>query len=146
MHSPDVESATAGKPAGDIAGDFKLISKYLLDAFPPDELVNRYVAAHEILLGDPVAAEWDFVRRHPAALPYLDAAMGVFARSSPMRKKIILAAAILEASPAYADFFLEEIQGIGHVLGDLVWHGTLSLGKLLVGMPILLIARWANGR
>jgi hypothetical protein len=146
LHSPNVEGATAGKPAGDIAGDFKLISKYLLDASPPDELINRYVAAHEILLGDPVAAEWDFVRRHPATLPYLDAAMGVFARSSLMRKKIILAAAILEASPAYADFFLEEVRGTGRVLGDLVWHGTLSLGKLLVGMPILLIARWANGR
>jgi hypothetical protein len=128
------------------AEDFKLIATYLLDAVPPVELVNRYVSAHKSLLGDPTAPEWDFVRRHPGALPFLDAATGVFAPSSLVRKKIILAVAILEATPVYADFFLEEVRGLDRVLGGFFWHGILGLGKLVVGMPILLVARCANER
>jgi len=134
----------AGLPNGSdqrIAADFKLIAGYLIDADPPAELVDRYVAAHSELFGNAVAPEWEFVRRHPRALPYLDAAAGVLARHSLLRKNILLAAAILEASPAYADFFLEEVEGRIRLLGLLAWQGALGVGKLALGAPLLLAAR-----
>ena len=124
-----------------IAADFKLIAGYLIDADPPAELADRYVAAHRELFGDVAAPEWEFVRRHPRALAYLDAAAGVFARQSLLRKKILLAAAILEASPAYADFFLAEVEGRTRILGLLAWQGALGVGKLALGAPLLLAVR-----
>ena len=124
-----------------IAADFKLIAGYLIDPDPPVEMVDRYVIAHRKLFGDVVAPEWEFVRQHPRALPYLDAAAGVLARQSLLRKKILLAAAILEASPAYADFFLAEVEGRIRLLGLLAWQGALGVGKLALGAPLLLAVR-----
>ena len=126
---------------GHAAQDFRLISKYLLDADPPVELVNRYVAAHRKIFGDDVIPEWEFVRRHPRLLPYLDAAAGIFVPRSLLRKKIVLAAAVLEASPAYAEFFLEENENRLQLLGVLFWQGVRSAFKLALGVPLLFLAR-----
>lgn len=123
------------------AEEFSFISRYLMDVDPPPELVNRYVAATRKLLGDAAASEWEFVRRHPRLLPYLDAAAGVFSPRSLLRNKILLAAAILEASPAYAEFFLEEREGRFRVLRVLIWQGLRSAVKLAVGVPLLQLAR-----
>ena len=76
-----------------------------------------------------------------ATLPYLDAAAGVLARQSLLRKKVLLAAAILEASPVYADFFLAEVEGRIRLLGLLAWQGALGVGKLALGAPLLLAIR-----
>jgi nucleoside-diphosphate-sugar epimerase len=124
-----------------IAADFMLIAGYLIDADPPAELTERYVAAHRELFGDVAATEWEFVRRHPRALPFLDAATGMLARQSLLRKKVLLAAAILEASPAYADFFLAEVEGRIRILGLLASQGVLGVGKLALGAPLLFAVR-----
>ena len=124
-----------------IAADFKLIAGYLFDADPPAELTDRYVAAHRELFGDVAAPEWEFVRRHPRALPYLDAATGMLARQSLLRKKVLLASAILEASPAYADFFVAGVEGRIRILGLLAWQSALGVGKLALGAPLLLAVR-----
>jgi nucleoside-diphosphate-sugar epimerase len=124
-----------------IAADFKLIAAYLIDPDPPEEMVDRYVIAHRRLFGDVVASEWEFVRQHPRALPYLDAAAGVFARQSLLRNKILLAAAILEASPAYTNFFLAEVEGRIRLLGLIAGQIALGVGKLALGAPLLLAVR-----
>jgi hypothetical protein len=123
------------------AADFRLIANYLLDRDPPAEMIDRYVAAHRELLGVASSPEWEFVRRHPRALPYLDAAAGMFAPQSLLRKKMLLAGAILEASPAYARFFLAEVEGRARLLGLLLWQGALGVGKLALGAPLLVVAR-----
>lgn len=123
------------------AADFRLIASYLLDADPPPELVNRYVDAHRALLGDEIAPEWEFARKHRAALPYLDAASAVLSPHSLLRKKLLLAAAILEATPVYAHFFLKEHEGPIRVLCYLFWQGICGAAKLSVGAPLLFIAR-----
>jgi hypothetical protein len=123
------------------AADFKLIADYLLDTEPPSEMIERYVAAHRALLGGSSSPEWEFVRRHPRTLPYLDAAAGFLYPQSLLRRKILLAVAILEASPAYAGFFLAEVEGRAHLAALLLWHGALSVAKLALGAPLLLAAR-----
>jgi nucleoside-diphosphate-sugar epimerase len=139
-----LDSSRAGSrnSAGQNTADFKLLlARYLIDADPPAELADRFAAAHRELFGDVAAPEWEFVRQHPRALPYLDAAAGVLAPQSLLRKKILLAASILEASPAYADFFLAEVEGRIRILGLLAWHGVLGVGKLALGAPLLLAVR-----
>jgi NADH dehydrogenase len=128
-----------------LAGECRLFARYLLDVDPPDLLIERYVAAHQRLLGGPEASpscrELRFVHRHPRALPFVDAALGLRDRQSVLRKKILLTAAILEASPLYADFFLERSVDPLRTFLALSWCGFTSAAKLPIGIPLLLLAR-----
>ncbi len=133
--------SSADGSAGGAEEDFRLIARYLLGVEPPAELVNRYAAAQRKLLGDERSAEWEAVRRHPRLLPYLDAATGIWARESLLRRKLLLAAAVLEASPLYAEFFINEIDGRLPVIMVLGWQGARGAIKLVLGLPLLLALR-----
>ncbi|HZO82834.1 MAG TPA: NAD-dependent epimerase/dehydratase family protein [Candidatus Binataceae bacterium] len=137
----DARTNHVGGASGSAADDFRLIARYLLDVEPPPELVERYVAAERKLLGGEASPEWEAVRRHPRLLPYLDAAAGVLARRSLLRRKILLAAAVLEASPAYADFFLAEVDGRAAAVLALLWQGARGAIMLTLGMPLLFVIR-----
>lgn len=129
----------------DLDGECALISRYLIGSEPPQELKDRYRAAHRILLGEDAAESVDpemrFLRRHPWALPYLDAGAAVLRRESTVRKKTILMAAILEATPIHADFFLQPPDPVFKLLCSLFWQGVRAVAKTAVGIPILLVAR-----
>jgi hypothetical protein len=135
-----------GSPgATTLADEFRLFTRYLLGVEPHAELVERYVAAHPHLLGNPDAArscrELAFVHRHPRALPFLDAALAPGRTRSLLRRKIFLASAILETSPAHAEFFLDDSHGPLRTLVTLGWNGLASVVKLAIGLPLLLLAR-----
>ncbi len=126
---------------GMIAADFRRIARYLIDVDPEPELVRRYLDAHKLLLGGVPCSEINYVRRHPAALPYLDAAAGVLASQSQFRRQIVVAAAILEASPRHADIFLKTFDHRAKALWQCVVLGVVSAFKILVGVPWLLMIR-----
>ncbi len=119
----------------------ELIGRYLLGVVPSAELTARYAAAHGFLVLDSEEPELRFVHRHPRLLPFLDAATGVLRPRSSLRKKVFLMAAILEATPAHAEFFLQKPAGLWPVLAALFWQGSRSAVKLLVGVPVFLLAR-----
>ena len=118
---------------------------YLTDRDPPQELVERYVAASRILFREePLSQsspELGFVRRHPSTLPFIDAAAGLFRPESLVRKKLLLAAAILEATPSQADFFLGEAENPFFICLTLIWQGIRSAVKIVLGIPVLWIAQ-----
>jgi len=120
--------------------DFELITAYLLDTIPSQSSTVRFVTAHQTLLGRQHCAQWEFVRRYPGSLPYLDAAAGLLAPDSVFRKKIVLAAAILETTPEHAAFYLQEVNGRGRLVWLLLSRIIISVGKLTVGVPLWLIA------
>jgi nucleoside-diphosphate-sugar epimerase len=131
----------AGEERNDSLGrDFKLITEYLLDTIPSPSSTMRFVAAHQMLLGRQYCAQWEFVRRYPRSLAYLDAAAGLLAPDSMFRKKIVLAAAILETTPEHAAFYLQEVNGRSRLLWLLSSRVIISVGKLTVGVPLWLIA------
>lgn len=118
-----------------------LIGRYLLGVVPSPKLTERYVAAHRFLDLDSEEPELRFLHRNPRLLPFLDAAAGVLRPRSSLRKKVFLLAAILEATPEHAGFFLQKPAGLWFVLGTLLWQGSRSAAKLLVGIPLFLLAR-----
>lgn len=126
-----------------LADEGRVFARYLLGVEPADELVERYAAAHRALLGDPGegSAEVRFVHRHPGALPYLDAALGLFRRESELRQKLLVAAAVLEATPLHADIFLGRPRSPLRVLATLAGAGLASAAKLAVGVPLWLAVR-----
>jgi hypothetical protein len=129
----------------DLDGECALISRYLIGREPAQELKDRYRAAHRILLGDNAAEsdqpEMRFLRRHPWALPYLDAGAAILHKESILRKKTILMAAILEATLIHADFFLKPPDPVFKLLCSLFWQGVRAVAKTAVGIPIFLVAR-----
>lgn len=124
-----------------LAEECVLFTRYLLDCDPSPDLVARYEAAHDILAFSGSDRELRFVHRHPWSLPYLDAAAGFLSRSGVLRKKVYLMAAILEATPEHAEFFLRPPVSFWPLLACVLWQGIRSTVKAAVGLPLLLLAR-----
>ncbi len=121
----------------------RLFTRYLLDREPPPECVERYLAAHRVLLPMDEGADevvLSLVRRHPWALPFLDAASGVFRPQSLLRKKLLLTAAILETSPHSAAEFTSARTGAVSLMIRLGTYAAASAAKLALGAALLALA------
>ena len=118
----------------------RLFARYLVGRQPPAELVERYRAANAAIFTEPVAREdaalVAFARRHPWSVSLLDAASGLLRPGSLLRNKILLMAAILETSPAFADEFLpRDARPLGLLLA-LVAHGTVAAARAALGAVV----------
>ena len=144
-------NSIAAKPPGEkeqgddeLAGDCKLITRYLLDRDPTPELVERYRVAYRRILADGrtgAEPEWLWICRHPGALPFVDAAAALLDPQSALRKRVFLMAALLEATPAYSEFFLRASDRRVRLITGLAWQGLRSAAKVLIGIPVLFWAR-----
>jgi NADH dehydrogenase len=137
------EISLSGQPSvAELIAESILFTRYLISADPPQELIDRYVAANRTLFPDRTAGsgELRFVRRYPRALPLIDAAAGLLKPESMVRKKALLMTAVLEATPAYADYFLGRRVRPFHASCALVWYGIQAAVKITLGIPLFWIA------
>jgi len=127
-----------------------LISKYLICKKPTNDLVNRYVEANFMLFGTEKLkyknSELSFIYRHPMSLPYIDAAICLFAPKSILRKKIIVMAAILETTPSFANFFIKTPKSALISILSVGWQGACILFKILIGISFFLFALMGQKR
>lgn len=81
--------------------------RYLVDREPAEELIERYCHANQVLFAgqgsDADRAVLEFARRHAWAIPMLDAAAGLTAHDSLLRKKLLVMTAIVETTPDHVD-------------------------------------------
>lgn len=126
--------------------DCELICHYLIDRKPTGELIGRYREAMRVKFSDRALSdvEWCWLRRHPRALPFLDAAAGLLQPSSPLRQRVYLMMAILEAAPALSDRFLPRARSTPVLLVEVGWNVARAATKAIVGVPMLLWARRAR--
>jgi hypothetical protein len=126
----------------------RLFAGYLLGRTPGSDLIARYLEADRILLASGMTARdrgvIAFARRHPWSLPFLDAAAGLLRPDSFLRRRLLVMAAILEASPECADDFLPRRTTRSALAACLLGAGTLSLIKLVGGIPLLWVAERAG--
>ena len=103
-------------------------------------LVERYREANRILLGGtaPVsdAAVIAFARRHPWSIPFLDGAAGLVRPGSLLRNKILVMAAVLEASPAFAEEFLSRTVHPVSLVLRVLGLATLAVVRAAVGVLV----------
>lgn len=126
----------------------RALGRFILGAPVDAEFVERYAAAHAHVLrvlppsrrGD--AAIVALGVKRPALLPFLAAASAVRARDGLLHKKSLLMAAILEASPRYADEFLPRSTGPVRLVLMLGWTGAITAIQVAIGWPLL----WMVGR
>jgi len=126
----------------------RLFGRYLVGREPPRELVERYREANRILLGGTApgsdAAVIAFARRHPWSIPFLDGAAGLLRPGSLLRNKILVMAAVLEASPAFAEEFLSRtVHPVSLVLRVL---GLATLAVVRAAVGVLVYAAAARSR
>jgi hypothetical protein len=125
-----------------------LFARYLVGRVPPPDLVERYRdASRAIWEGGTAAAEEalvGFVRRHPWAVGPLDAATSVLQPGGLLRSKILTMAAILEASPAFADDFLPRSVSKGALAWQIFAGGAAASVQALIGLVLLPFARRAR--
>jgi hypothetical protein len=141
------ESATRRATVG-LHHEAQLFTRYLLDADPSPEIVARYVGANQVVFhGNGSVNDMALVRlatRRPATLPFLDAATGVLRPRSLLRRKLLLMASILEATPAFADDFLPEPLAGPRLLGRLAWAALTTTPKVVVGVALLAAVKWSG--
>jgi len=129
-------------PHSELREEGRQIARYLLDVEPSPEILDRYVAGCRKLWAsvseEPETRWW---RRHPHWLPLLDAAAGLVRPQSLVRKKVLFMAALLEATPEHAGFFLRPPLRMPWLLVRLAASGAWAVAKAVVGLPVLWWAR-----
>lgn len=122
-----------------LAAEGRMFGRYLVGRVPPVGVVERYVAASRTLFPAPAAPDATvvaFARRHPWSVGFLDAAAGFLRPGSLLRSKILVMAAILEATPEHADDFLPRPVHPLRLGLEIAWHGTLAVARALVGAVV----------
>jgi hypothetical protein len=132
-----------------LAQECARIVRYLVGAEPGPELVERYRRAHEELFRDPPSGEdqalLDAVRRHVWCLPFLDAATGLAAADSRLRRKILLVVALLETDPALAARFEPESLSLPVLIVRVGLAGVSAVLKAVVGLALYAAVRGGRG-
>lgn len=121
--------------------DARLFGRYLVGEDPGEPFVERYLAAADTLLSSSPGPVVRFARRRPGTLPLLDAASAVVRPRGPLRSRLLVMAAVLEASPAYADRFLPQPASAVRQIVDVAAAGGAGALKAVAGLPVLWLAR-----
>lgn len=123
-------------PDGAMAREASSLSRYLVGEEASPVLAARYAAAVARLCPAESAA-LRAARARPSRLPYLDAGCALLRPADPLRQRVLVMAAVLEASPDHVDRFLPRDPGRAVLLLQLaavglraVWHSLL--GALIV--------------
>jgi len=122
----------------------RVFSRCLVGRIPPQELVDRYCEANRVLIPEPVgardAALVGFIRKHPWSTPFLDAACGLLRPNGLLRSRMLIMAAVLEASPEFAEEFLPRTTHPVRLIVSVAGHGLLGLFRTLAGMLLYPLA------
>jgi len=126
----------------------RLLTRYLLDRDCPQALAERYVSGHHARLQHLARAEstglLKFAFAHPWSISYLDAAGGIVSGAEGLRAKVLLMAAVLEATPEFVDAFLPRHAGRVRTIWLVGWLGLRAVVRLLVGVPLVMAVRGSD--
>lgn len=121
-----------------LVNEARAFSRYLLDQDPPPEIIARYIAANRTLFSE-VSDDSDrelleFVRRHEWTIPFVDAIVGLLRPNALLRRKILVTAAILEASPHFVNTFLPRSSSPLAFVLELGMCGIGAVFKIAIGL------------
>lgn len=133
----------------DLEEEARVFGRYLVDASPAPDVIERYRAAVATLWPSPPArpdaALLAFVRRHPWSVAPLDAAATLVDRTGALRSRVLLAGALLETTTAHADDFLPRTVSMPALLGRLAASGISTALLAVAGLALWPIARRGAG-
>ena len=137
-------SRPASQPSPALIDEAALLARYVAGIEATPVVAVRYARACEVRLAAPPhpreAAVLAFARRHPWALPLLDAAAGLLRPQSLLRRKLILMLAIVETMPEHAAMFVSAPHGRARTIARVLWWSGMSLLKLIGGLVLYPLA------
>lgn len=114
-----------------------IFTHYLVGCMPDAEVVRRYRDACRTLWPEPAAsgdaARLAFVRRHPWSVGALDAAAALLDPAGQLRSRVLVTAAILEATTEHADDFLPRTSSVPVLFARLTVSGVAAVLAALLG-------------
>ena len=120
-----------------LEAEARIFGRYLVGRPPAAEVVARYRDASRVLWpgapGPGDAERLAFVRRHAWSVGPLDAAAALFDPSGQLRSKVLVTAAILEATPAHADDFLPRSVSVPALFWRLAVSGAVAVALAMLG-------------
>ena len=123
------------------------IAGWLIGEPPTPEEIARWRHAVELrgvaIVSARDRALWDLIHRSPSLIGPVDAGLALVDPNSPVRHRLYLMLAILEASPAHVSRFIAGDESIGTLLG-LIPRGVAAAFRSLFGF--VLIALHSAGR
>jgi hypothetical protein len=126
----------------------KVFARYLLGVDLQPHLAERYAEACRCLFQEPPAAAdaalVRFATGHSWSIAPLDAATALFRPDALLHRKILVLAAILEATPDHADRFLPKSKPLPSLLLTIAWVGISSAISIAIGLPLMLLAQRAR--
>ena len=129
-----------------LAAEGRRFGRYLTGREPGPAIVERYVRACRTLFATPPvpgdAAVLAFARRHPWSIGLLDAAAALRRPSGALRGRLLVMAAILEATPEFAEDFLPRHLGPVALVVRVASAGIVAVG--LAGLGVVLHAAVAR--
>jgi hypothetical protein len=140
---PPPEALASGRePADDEA---RRIARHLVGEDPTPEEAARWAHALEVA-ALPLEHErdrrlWALVRRSPAWLGIVDAGLALVDPWSPVRQRLCLMLAVLEASPAHTHRFLPARWGAG---GWVTLAARAALGVTRAALGVALVRSWGT--
>jgi hypothetical protein len=131
--------------AADLQREAEVFSEYLTGRHVSQVLLDRYVAACRVRLPEMAeqsgASAVELSVRHPFLLPALDAVSALLRPKSVLREKLLIMAAILEATPEFAPQFLPESCSGARLLVRVTACVVTTTVKVIAGVVILIILR-----
>jgi hypothetical protein len=118
------------------------ISRYLVGRECAPPMVERYAKGRALMSGVSANDEVvSFAFHHSWSLPFLDAAAAIVRGGEALHARVLLMAAVLEASPDFATAFLpREVSG-GRLVTELAGNSLAAGARLVIGLPLLLLLR-----
>ena len=101
-------------------------------------LFQRAIKHEEVKLDEPSIKLLQFIIRNQFTIGSIDSALGLFQPSHPLRKRMVIAFAILETSPVYFDFFRPKAFSRFHIF-TLAAKAALEALQGIAGSLILML-------
>ena len=133
--------------SSNLAAEATVFTRYLLGCEANDYVRAKYAAAHAALPALETSERFDgflvrFARRGPLFARLADAHSALFARSSLLRKKLVVLLAILESAPPFHATIDEPVGGRpAPALVSLAVTGITAIAALVVGSLVLVPVR-----
>jgi len=121
----------------------RVFSRYLIGREASAGLLRRYAeACRELTPDEGQGGVVEFASRRPWSLPFLDAAESLLNRNGPLRSRLLLMLALLEATPEHADRFLPRPDSFPALVLRSATDVVVSAVKIAIG--VLIVRPWAR--
>lgn len=126
----------------DLRTEANVFGRYLVGKPPSEALVERYRAANHAIAAiqgdDEVVA---YARRHPWSVSLLDAAAGLTAANSLLRKKLLVMTAILETTPELVTETEPRVVGVPQLAVRLGVAGVRTAVEVALGLALTTVVK-----